>query len=42
MVEIRNINGHYEVWKDEKFFCSADTRAEAEKDKEEAEKEDGE
>lgn len=42
MVEIRNINGHYEIWKNGEFLCSADTRHEAEKDKEKAEKEDGE
>lgn len=42
MVEIKNVNGHYEVHKNGKFQCSADTRREAEQDKEEAEKEDGE
>lgn len=44
MVEIKNVNGHYEVHKNGKFQCSADTRHEAEQDKEEAEaeKEDGE
>ena len=44
MVEIKNVSGHYEVYKDGEFQCSADTRHEAEQDKEEAEveKEDGE
>ena len=44
MVEIKNINGCYEVYKDGKLWCSADTRHEAEQGKEEAEaeKEDGE
>ena len=42
MVEIKNVSGHYEVYKNGKFWCSADTRHEAEQDKEEAEKEDGE
>lgn len=44
MVEIKNINGHYEVYRNGKFQCSADTRHEAEQDKEEVavEKEDGE
>lgn len=42
MTEIKNVNGHYEVYKDGEFWCSADTRHEAEQDKEEAEKEDGE
>ena len=44
MVEIKSINKHYEVYKDGEFWCSADTRHEAEQDKEEAEaeKEDGE
>ena len=42
MVEIKSINGHYEVYKNSKFWCSADTRNEAEQDKEELEKEDGE
>ena len=41
MVEIKGINKHYEVYKDGEFWCSADTRHEAEQDKEEAEKEDG-
>ena len=39
MVEIKNVSGHYEVYKDGKFLCSADTRNEAEQDKEEAEAE---
>lgn len=38
MVEIKNVNRHYEVYKDGEFWCSADTRHEAERDKEEAEK----
>ena len=44
MVEIKSINKHYEVYRNNKFWCSADTRHEAEQDKEEAEaeKEDGE
>ena len=44
MVEIKSINKHYEIYKDGKFWCSADTRNEAEQGKEEAEaeKEDGE
>ena len=44
MVEIKNVSGHYEVYRNGKFWCSADTRHEAEQDKEEAEaeKEDGE
>lgn len=42
MVEIKNVIGHYEVYKNGKFQCSADTRNEAEQDKEEVEKEDGE
>ena len=44
MVEIKNINGYYEVYRNGKFQCSADTRHEAEQDREEAEveKEDGE
>ena len=41
MVEIKSINKHYEVYKDGEFWCSADTRHEAEQDKEEAEAEDG-
>lgn len=39
MVEIKSINKHYEVYKDGEFWCSADTRHEAEQDKEEAEAE---
>lgn len=27
--EIKNVRGHYEVYKNGKFFCSADTRKEA-------------
>ena len=44
MVEIKNASGHYEVYKNGKFWCSADTRHEAEQDREEAEaeKENGE
>lgn len=42
MVEIKNVNGHYEVHKGGEFWCSADTRHEAEQDKEESEKENGE
>ena len=39
MVEIKSINKHYEVYKDGEFWCSADTRNEAEQDREEAEAE---
>ena len=39
MVEIKSINKHYEVYKDGELWCSADTRHEAEQDKEEAEEE---
>ena len=35
--DIKNVNGHYEVHKDGKFVCSADTRAEAEKEIQELE-----
>ena len=44
MTKVIYKNKHYEVYKDGKFQCSADTRHEAEQDKEEveAEKEDGE
>ena len=44
MVEIKSINKHYEVYRNGKFWCSADTRHEAEQEKEEAEaeKENGE
>ena len=37
MVEIKSINKHYEVYRNGKFQCSADTRHEAEQDREEAE-----
>ena len=37
MVKIKSINKHYEVYKDGEFQCSADTRHEAEQDREEAE-----
>ena len=30
MFEIKPVKGHYEVYLDGKFFCSADTRPEAE------------
>ena len=44
MTKIIYKNGHYEVYRNGKFWCSADTRHEAEQDREEAEaeKEDGE
>ena len=44
MTKVIYKNGHYEVYRNGKFQCSADTRHEAEQDKEvvEAEKEDGE
>ena len=42
MTKVIYKNGHYEVHKNGKFLCSADTRHEAEQDKEEAEKEGGE
>ena len=38
MTKVIYKNGHYEVYKDGKLWCSADTRHEAEQDKEEAEK----
>lgn len=43
MTKVIYKNGHYEVYKNGFFQCSADTRHEAEQDKEEAEveKEDG-
>lgn len=44
MAKVIYKNGHYEVYKNSKFQCSADTRHEAEQNREEAEaeKEDGE
>ena len=42
MTKVIHNSGHYEVYRNGKFKCSADTRREAEQDKEEAEKEDGE
>ena len=44
MTKVIYKNKHYEVYKDGKIWCSADTRHEAGQDKEEAEaeKEDGE
>ena len=42
MTKVIYKNKHYEVYKDGKFWCSADTRHEAEQDKEEVEKEDRE
>jgi hypothetical protein len=30
--EIRSVGGHYEVLKDGRFYCSADTYGEAEKE----------
>ena len=41
MTKVIYKSGHYEVYKNGKFQCSADTRHEAEQDREEAEKEDG-
>ena len=42
MTKVIHKSGHYEVYKDGEFQCSADTRHEAEQEKEEVEKEDGE
>ena len=39
MYEIRNVRGHYEIYKDGVFWCSADTKREALKEIEEAEDE---
>ena len=39
MTKVIYKNGHYEVYRNGKFQCSADTRHEAEQDKEEAEAE---
>ena len=41
MIKVIYKDGHYEVYRNGKFQCSADTRHEAEQDREEAEKEDG-
>ena len=41
MTKVIYKNGHYEVYRSGKFQCSADTRHEAEQNREEAEKEDG-
>lgn len=30
--EVKSVRGHYEVYKDGKFYCSADTKAEAMRD----------
>ena len=38
MTKVIYKNGHYEVYRNGKFQCSADTRHEAEQDREEAEK----
>ena len=37
MYEIRNVRGHYEIYKNGVFWCSADTKGEALKEIEEAE-----
>lgn len=37
--EIIHVNGHYVVYSNGKFICSADTKAEAEREIEEIEKE---
>lgn len=37
--EIKNVRGHYEVYKDGKFLCSADTRKEASEEVEASKKE---
>ena len=37
MYEIRNVRGHYEIYKNGFFWCSADTKGEALKEIEEAE-----
>ena len=42
MTKVIYENGHYEVYRNGKFQCSADTRHEAGQDKEEVEKENGE
>ena len=42
MTKVIYKNGHDEVYRNGKFQRSADTRHEAEQDREEAEKEDGE
>ena len=43
MIKVIYKDGHYEVYRNGKFQCSADTRNEAEQDREEEEeKEDGE
>ena len=42
MTKVIYKNGHYEVYRNGVFQCSADTRHEAEQDMEEAEREDGE
>ena len=42
MTKVIYKNEHYEVYRNGKVWCSADPRHEAEQDREEAEKEDGE
>lgn len=35
MIKIKNVNGHYEAWENEKFIVSGDTKREVEKELEE-------
>ena len=37
MIEITNVNGHYEAWENGKFIVSGDTKREVEKELEEME-----
>ena len=37
MIEIKNVNGHYEAWENEKFIVSGDTKSEVEKELKEME-----
>ncbi len=39
MITIRHEHGHYTIYVNGAFYCTADTREEAERDKEQAEKE---
>lgn len=39
MIEIKNVNGHYEAWENGKFIVSGDTKREVEKEIDEREKE---
>lgn len=42
MITIKSENGHYTIYKNNQFQCTADTRVEAEKEKEELEKQEKE